>query len=179
MNILDIVLVLILAFFTIRGFFRGLLMELATIAGLLLGFWLANSQADLLLPLVSRAMNDPSTAYLTAYLLTLLAVMIVVWLLVHLMRSALKASKLSGMDHLFGGVFGFIKGGLLGAILLMVLVVNSPGAGYLHASLVQPYLGGVSDWLARYLPSELRQEYMEGAADLRRAVDSPNFDLPT
>ncbi len=171
MNILDIVLALLLAFFAIRGFFRGLLMELASIIGLALGFWLANGQADLLLPLVTRAMNDPSTAYLAAFILTFLAALMTFWLLVYFLRSALNKSKLSGIDHLFGGVFGFIKGGLLGAIVLMVLIINSPGAGYLHQSTLQPYLGGVSDWLARYLPGDLQGDYLEGSSRLDRAVD--------
>lgn len=171
MNILDIVLALILVFCVVRGFLRGLLMELASIVGLALGFWLAKSQSDLLLPLVTRAMNDPSTAYLAAFILTFLAVLVVVWLLIFFLRSALHKGKLSSLDHLFGGLFGFIKGGLLGAILLMVLIINSPGAGYLHESVLQPYLGGVSDWLARYMPAALQDDYLEGAARLSRAVD--------
>ncbi len=171
MNILDIVLVLILAFFTIRGFLKGLLMELAGIIGLVLGFWLANSHSDLLLPIVGRAMNDPTTAYIAAYILTLLAVMLAVWLAIFLLRAALKAGKLSGMDHLFGCIFGFIKGALLGAILLMVLIINSSDSESLRQSTVQPYLGGVSDWLADYLPEGLKKEYRENAAGLRRAAD--------
>lgn len=170
MNILDIVLVLILAFFTIRGFLRGLLMELAAIAGLVLGFWLANSQSALLLPIVGRVMNDPTTAYIAAYILTLLSVMLAVWLAVFLLRTALKTSKSSGMDHLFGAVFGFIKGSLLGAILLMVLIINSSDSGFLRESTLQPYLGGVSDWLADYLPNGLKEEYHKNAAGLGRAT---------
>jgi len=178
MNILDIVLILILAFFTFRGLFRGLLSELASIAGLVLGFWLANSHADLLLPVVGKAMNDPSTAYLVAYILTFLGVMLAVWLLVYLLRSVLQASKLSGADHLFGGVFGFIKGSLLGAILLLALTINSPGADSLRESRLQPYLGGVSDWLARYLPKDLQADYLAGASGLRRAIDGLAPKLP-
>ncbi|MFO7597496.1 MAG: CvpA family protein [Desulfocurvibacter africanus] len=178
MNILDIVLVLILAFFTIRGFLRGLLMELAAITGLVLGFWVANSHSDLLLPIVGRAMNDPTTAHIVAYILTLLAVMLAVWLVGFLLRTALKAGKLSGMDHLFGSIFGFIKGALLGAILVMVLIVNSSDSGVLRESTLQPYLGGVSDWLADYLPNGLKKVYHDNAAGLRRAADGFTLQNP-
>ena len=43
MNILDIIFSIILCFLGIRGIFRGLVKEAASVFGLVLGFFLANS----------------------------------------------------------------------------------------------------------------------------------------
>ena len=162
MNILDIVFIILLFFFLARGLMRGLLMELASIGGLLLGFYAANHYRTLALPLVRKVVDNPDHATLAAYVLVFLAVMAAVTIIVAVLRHVLKVSMLSWADHLLGGVLGFLKGALLSAIIVLVLTMAMPGAEFVQGSLIRPHLTQVSDWMSRFLPEDLKDDYQQG-----------------
>lgn len=173
MNILDNILALIVGFFLLRGLARGLVAELTSIAGLVLGFYAAKNYRDMALPLVQRVMDDPQYNAVAAYALVFVATLLAVGVVAAVLRRFLRLVMLSFADHLFGGAIGFAKGALLAAAALGALTMVMPEASFLHRSMLRPKLSPVADIMASFLPTDLKASYDRGEAIVSGRQHSP------
>lgn len=182
MTLLDIVFLLILTFFCVRGFFHGILKEIAGIAGLLIGFWVANQYHTQLTPYIAPYMSSPATAETASYIITLVLVTIATWILINLFSGLLKLALLAWVDHAMGGAFGFIKGMLLCAIILLALTTFIPNSAYVQESVTAPYIGRVTVFLSSLLPTDMKGTFNNGVEKLRKikmpSVSMPDIKLP-
>lgn len=139
LNGLDIIFVLLIAGFGLRGLFHGLIMEVTGIAGLLIGFVAANQ----FYPQIALRMDfiaEPQWRAIAAYLAVFAAVFIVINLLGRLLRKVAAISLLSWLDALLGAVAGMIIGLLFSALLLVIIQTVSPRAAFLRTSKLVPYV---------------------------------------
>lgn len=168
MNIVDAALVGALLLSLMLGVLRGFVFEVMSLAGWLVAYAAAYLLSPRLLPLLPSEPVHAGQAVgvsvmpLLAFVLCFFGVLIAWNLLSHLVRLLVRATPLSGIDRLFGAVFGLARGGLL-LLALTVLVELTPWARAqawqaslvvprLHATLVavKPMLPpGVARWLAR------------------------------
>lgn len=169
MNTLDIVFCVILGFLGIRGIFRGLVKEVASILGLVLGFVLANSYYTQLSPLLAPHLGGPGLANLAAYLGIFLGTLTAVFLLASLIRKILKLIMLGWLDSIGGGALGLFKGALMCSIIVMALTAFLPArAEILTTSQLVPHINTFSTLLSSALPKEMRDQFLERSRELQQ-----------
>jgi membrane protein required for colicin V production len=106
----DILMIAVLAGATLLGAWKGMAWQLASLASLVLSYFLALRFSTQLAPLFgSTAPWNRFVAMLVIYLAT----SVVVWLSFRLVAGFLDQIKLRDFDHQVGGLFGLVKGVLL------------------------------------------------------------------
>ena len=160
MNTLDIIFTAILGIMTIRGFFRGLIREVASIIGLILGFFLANEFYIQGREVVVRLLGNSEYVSAVSYLGIFFGVILAVFIVATLLRKLLKLVLLGWADSLGGGLLGSLKGGLLCSVMLVVLTsFLRPGTPLLAKSMVAPYIKEFSVAVISFFPDEIRKEF--------------------
>jgi membrane protein required for colicin V production len=122
MNLLDIVILAMLAGFLIKGLLRGLLRELCSLLGVFGGLFLALHYHAPLAELLLDSFGWPSqvcviVAFTALFLLTVLFFA----LLGFLLSRFVKLLFLGGFNRVAGGLFGLVQGGLLATLVLFGL----------------------------------------------------------
>lgn len=169
-NWFDIVLVVIILWSAMTGLRAGLARVVvglaATIVGFIAGFWFYRIPAATLLAWV----KTPFIADVFGFLIIFLGVVLVGALIAALLSRLFRWIGLSWFNHLLGGVAGFLRGALIVAALVDVLVAYSPSPTpqYLENSRLMPYAGEVSSWLATLAPRELKDAFTEQMENLKQ-----------
>ncbi|MEW6719166.1 MAG: CvpA family protein, partial [Thermodesulfobacteriota bacterium] len=157
MNLLDIVVVALLALFAVFGVLRGLVRQLFSIAGLVAGHIAGirfYADAVSLLKLSFRY------AEVAGYVGILLAVFLVFSLLGAFIEARIRKSKLSAVDRLGGLVAGTAKGALLAVGLVFLLVIVLPkDARVIRESKAAPYAIAAGKWLADAFPESFADTF--------------------
>jgi membrane protein required for colicin V production len=180
MNLLDGILIGILAFTLVRGFMRGLIREVAAVLGILAGAVVAGHLHPVLAgPLRS---HFPSLPYadLTAYGLIFLATWLA-FVLLGLVASRLARTLLLGWaDRLLGAFVGLFKGTLASVVLITVLTLFLPSnSQVLRRSLLRPYLQSASSHLVQLVPAALERLYHQKQGGDSSEQHTPRTTRPT
>jgi membrane protein required for colicin V production len=172
MNTLDLIFCVILGFLGIRGIFRGLVKEVASILGLVMGFILANTFHVELAPMLEKPLGGPGLANLAAYLGIFLGTVAVIFLAATLIRNILRAIMLGWMDSIAGGALGLFKGALLCSIIVMALTAFLPvKTEILTQSRIVPYVNVFNTMLSGILPKEMREQFFERSRELQEDLE--------
>ncbi|MCE9630996.1 MAG: CvpA family protein [Planctomycetia bacterium] len=119
----DLVMLGILAAAAVLGYFKGIVWQLAWIAGIAASSFLALRFSGSLAPLVGQqAPWNRLIAMLAIYVGTSLAV----WLVFRVISGAISAVHLSAFDHQLGLVFGLAKGALICVVVTFFAVTLAP-----------------------------------------------------
>jgi len=149
MNAFNIFILAVLLFFALKGLARGLVNEASSLAGLIMGSWLAyHFYSAVSAPLRSATHLPAQICGFFAFLLILLACGMVAHIVGNVVTSALRVIMLGGINRLGG----FLIGGAEGALLLSLLFSTST---------------------ARFMPEKLKSRInaTESAAMLARTGD--------
>jgi membrane protein required for colicin V production len=172
MNILDFILLTILAIALIRGLVRGMIRQVASLLGLIAGFIAAGNLYLRLVPLFES--HFPSLpylevfAYLAVYFATWLAVVLLGYIFVKLSRAMLMAWA----DRLLGGILGFFKGLVTAVIVVAVLTLFLPSKSpTLANSLLGVHVQRVGYYFVQLTPKELRDRYKNRHETLVRRLE--------
>ncbi len=126
MNWLDWMIVLVMGMAVISGLAQGFFRAASSLAGLIVGLlvatWHYKQAAALLKPLI----HEQALNHAAGFLLILLLVMIAASILGRLFAKGFKWLGMGWLDHLAGGVFGFVQGTLLVTIGLILLLAFAP-----------------------------------------------------
>ena len=124
MSYIDVIIVLFLLYGAVRGFFKGLVIEVATLLGLVLGLYLA-MKYSIYTENVLRDFLNLSEGYLhpVGWGITFLVVAIVVYLLGKMLTSLVAVVSLGLVNKIAGLLLGMTKYFVILCILLMI--VNS------------------------------------------------------
>lgn len=121
MAIIDIVLVALLGFGLIRGFFKGLFVEVASLVALIAGIYgaihFSYYVADLLMEHVDWS---EKTINITAFAITFIIIVLAIALAGKALTKLADFAALGFLNKLLGGVFGMLKIGLILSILLII-----------------------------------------------------------
>jgi membrane protein required for colicin V production len=173
LNYFDWFLIAILAWSTIVAFLRGLLLELFSLGGLIAGILLAAWNYRALAAILEHVITAKTVANVIAFLLIAVGVMIVCSLVGRALHHTVDAIGLGFFDRLFGAVFGFLRGCLLGVAVIMAVTAFLPPIPAISKSSLTPYfLVGVHA-VSFVVPHDLRQLILDGAIELKHNV--PNW----
>jgi len=170
LNWLDIVLGLIILCSAIAGlragFTRVVIGLVATIVGLVAGFWFYRVVGDYLRPWIST----PAVANAVGFFLIFFGVALLGSMIAAVLSKLLRWVGLSWFNYLLGGVAGFARGALVVAVLANVLVAFAPTPvpTYLQNSRVLPYANGVASVLAAIAPRELKDSFSQRMDSLKQ-----------
>ncbi len=145
MNSLDIILLVPLLWGMIRGFLRGFILQLATIAAYLLGIMGAAHFSAFTADYLNVHWHwNPNHSGLIVFALLFIGIVVAVFFLGRVMSKAVKAGGLGIVDKLTGMVLGGMKFFLItGSLLFLVSQVSGTFAiipkQYLEASVLAPY----------------------------------------
>lgn len=128
MNWLDIVIVLVIAFFASTAFRAGLIREVVTLVSVVVGVVIAGIFYDDLARDVLTFIDDEKTALVVGFLVLLGAVYLAGQLVAVMLKQAAALLFLGWADHAGGALFGLIKR-LIVVEVLLVLLVTFPRLG--------------------------------------------------
>ena len=139
-------IIVLMGYTIIRGIFRGFIREVAGIAGLLAGFYVAYAYHGHLSPMLERWITDSAYRDITSFVILFCGITLIVIGLGMLVRLVVKMMLLGVLDRIFGAVFGAVKGALVVSLLLVVLVNFLPagGAAMVAESRLAPAVHAVS-----------------------------------
>lgn len=162
MNILDFILLTILAIALIRGLMRGAIRQVASLFGILVAFVVASHLYLRLLPPVKQFL--PSAPY--PEVISYSAIFVVIWLIIILLSLLLaRLSRIILMgwaDRLLGGALGLLKGTVAAVVLVSVLTLFLSGkSGFLTGSLLAAHVQRAGYYLVQLTPKDLRQNYQK------------------
>ena len=122
MNYIDIVILLFLLYGAFRGFSKGLIIEVATLAGLILGVFIAIRYSPFTEGILKDFLNITSR-YLSyiALAVTFLLVVIVVYLLGKMLTRLVNIISLGLVNKLLGTLLGIAKYFIMVCVLLMIV----------------------------------------------------------
>lgn len=122
MNYIDIVILLFLLYGAFRGFSKGLIIEVATLAGLILGVFIAIRYSPFTEGILKDFLNITSR-YLSyiALAVTFLLVVIAVYLLGKMLTRLVDIISLGLVNKLLGTLLGIAKYFIMVCVLLMIV----------------------------------------------------------
>ena len=121
LNILDIAIISIVAISGIIGVFRGLVRELMSLIGWIVSAWLAWRYASLLAPYFESVIQSTDVRKAAAFVTIFLVSLVLFALLSYLISKIMNKSALKGMDRTLGMLFGFARGAIIIAVLLLLM----------------------------------------------------------
>jgi len=121
MTVIDIVLGALILFGLVRGFMKGLFVEVASLVALVAGVYgaihFSNFAAEFL---ESRVDWNEKTINITAFAITFVAIVLAISLAGKALTKLADFAALGVLNKLLGGVFGALKIGLILSVVLMV-----------------------------------------------------------
>jgi len=127
MNFLDIILGLFLAWGLYKGIKNGLLLELASLAALVVGIYAAIHFSYIVGNyLVEKWQWNEGTINIVASILTFIIVVLIINLIGKLLTKVASAAMLGGLNKIAGAVFGALKMAIIiGALLIFLDKANN------------------------------------------------------
>jgi membrane protein required for colicin V production len=110
MQTYDLVMLAVLVFATIFGFWKGLAWQVASLASLVVSYFAALKFADKLAPMVSE--HAPFNKFV-AMLIIYAGASLAIWMLFRVVAGVIDGVKLKEFDRQMGALVGFAKGGLI------------------------------------------------------------------
>jgi len=121
MNYIDLILGIILILAAIQGFRQGFIVELASLAALVLGIWgairFSDWTADFITDITGYHSEHLSTI---AFVVTFIAIVILVHVLAKVLDTTVKAVALGFLNRLAGIIFGVLKTAVILSIFLLL-----------------------------------------------------------
>ena len=122
MNYLDIIIAIILLLFGVKGFRKGLIIEVVTLLAFAVGIYGAMHFSDFTAEHLKEFMEiNPKYLNTTAFVLTFILLVILVNIIGRMVTKLIQAMDLGFFNKLGGALFGMAKGVLLCSIMVMVL----------------------------------------------------------
>lgn len=120
----DIILLIPLVWGTYRGFYKGIISEITSLVAIILVFYISlkfYSQFGQLVNSFIHSKLSPAYISVAAFVILFLVLLAVVYGLSMKIEKATEALHISLINHIAGGVFGFIKWALMVSIVISLI----------------------------------------------------------
>ena len=176
MAIVDWLIVVVLIVSVLSAAKSGLVVEVFSLAGLVLGFLLASWDYQRLSPWIGRWIHSVPLNQAVSFLVILLATMIAASLAGRFIRWSIQSIGLGWADRLAGAAFGLLKGFVLVTVAVMVIAAFWPGATWFRRSRLAPGFLSMAHHVAVVAPSDLAQRIRSGVDVLKK--EQPDWLKP-
>jgi membrane protein required for colicin V production len=127
MSTLDIILVIFLFYFAYKGFTNGFIISIATLVGLVVGFYAASHFSEFTANWLQHDMGlKSSNIKLIAYIVTFVIVVVLIFLLGRFLTGVVKTVGLGIVNRLAGALLGIAKGALIASLLFLLFSKIDP-----------------------------------------------------
>jgi membrane protein required for colicin V production len=123
MQLYDIVMIVVLAATTIFGFWKGMARQIASLAALVVSYFVAQQFSPQLAPLFGD--EEPWNKFVAMFVLYV-GTSLVIWFGFRFVSDAIERVQLKEFDRQMGGLFGFAKGVLLCVAITLFAVSLLP-----------------------------------------------------
>lgn len=172
-NILDLVIMAIMAIFLIRALVRGFVREIMGLVGVVVAIFLSETSHKPLADLLSN-LTGMQTGWWDAIaygLIMVLVFAVFVYLGAGLSR-LIHSGPFSSLDRLIGGATGLVKGALICFMLLNLLVLAKPDyvRPLMESSLVTPYVQKTGNLVVGLIPESWTQKIKDSSSILKNSL---------
>lgn len=189
MGIIDITILVIIGFFCVKGFFRGIFIEVLTLGGLLVGYIIAMREMSTISNFLGKTFGiSPLVRTSISFIVILIAVVVVFRVIAGILRRFARWAFIGWLDKGGGILFGLIKGTFI-ASLLMLLISFIPTEAFEqqrnHSFLYKPVRSvspAVFNFLMRVAPktkdfyTELREGFDKKKEDISDQIISKQLE---
>jgi membrane protein required for colicin V production len=169
MAIVDWVILIVLILSVLSAAKAGLVLEVCTLAGLVLGVLVASWDYQKLTPWMGQWIHSPALNEALSFMAITLGVMIAAGIVGRIIRWSVKSVGLGWADRLAGAAFGLLKGCALVTIAVMVIAAFWPTATWFQQSRFAPRFLSMAHAAAAVAPAALEYRIRSGVVVLRRA----------
>ena len=144
-NWIDATLAAILLLSVALATWRGFLYSALGVLSAVLAFALALAQGDILLAPLNAALESPGVSAALSHAIVFVAALLGFGAVGKLIRGATRKLDLGGLDRFGGFVFGFLRGGLIAVVVVLVVsALPVQGSDAWKDSALAPVAGGVA-----------------------------------
>ena len=159
MNLLDLVLAVLIAWFAVSGIVQGLVRQLFSLGGLVAGHLLGIRYFSFAQEKLGLSFQY---AEVVGYAVVFLAAYLGIRLIGGLVENRVRESKLSGTDRLAGMAAGLVKGALFSILIVFLLVILLPrDTRLLRESKAAPTAIAAGKRLAAAFPDRFAESFRE------------------
>ncbi len=158
-NWVDWTIVGLIVLSTLVGVLRGFVREGLSLVVWILAVWIAFTFADgVAKDWLANHVANPSIRYALAFAGLFVAVLIIGGFINFLIGAAVDKTGLGGTDRLLGLVFGFVRGVLIIAVLILAISLTPAKveSWYTKAKL-PPHFSWLVNWIHSLIPEDIKQ----------------------
>ena len=160
MNGLDIILMVLAAFFIFWGVFTGFINQLFWLLSLILG----SIGGVFLYPYTAKVFSwiskNQDIPHLIGFIITFIAIALLTKWLGRLVRKPFRLPVLGAFDHILGGLFGVISALFVATFGIMALTSFLPArSSFLKGSKLTPHVQKIANKVIGMVPKRLRQKF--------------------
>jgi membrane protein required for colicin V production len=173
MQTYDLLMLAVLGVATVFGFWKGLAWQVASLASLVVSYFMALRFADRVAPMVSdQAPFNKVMAMVIIYAVTSMAI----WMLFRVVAGVIDGVKLKEFDRQMGAFVGFAKGVLfcIGITFVAVTFLGDARRDQIIASRSGKYIVQVLDKADAVAPPEVKEVIKPYLDRINRSLD-PNY----
>ncbi len=166
MNEVDWIILSILGLSVLIGLWRGLIAELLSLVIWVAAFWVASVFGPTVAAQFEHVITVPMGRIGLGYALCFIAVLLVGAVVRMVTRKLLWSTGLTGIDRLFGMLFGFVRGALLVSVLVFLVgLTMATREPWWQQSTLLPQFQGLAAWLGQNIPASVRDFHPTQALD--------------
>lgn len=155
----------------------GLIVEIFSLAGLVVGLLVASWDYQGLAPWFAHWVQSAALADTLAFICIAVVIMIAAGVAGNVVRWSVRSVGLGWADRIAGAAFGLVKGCALVTVAVMTMAAFWPNSTWLKESYLAPSFLSLAHSAAAVAPADLEHRIRKGVVELRR--DQPNWLRPT
>ena len=148
------------------AFRRGLIKVLFSLVGLVAGIVIASWTYLRVATIFMVHIESRLVAGIAAFLLVMVAVNLLFLLAGTVVKQTVDVVGLGFVDRTLGAAFGFVRGVLVGVLLLMTLAAFLPDSPWIRSSQLSPYFLAGTHAVSFVVPESFHQQIIAGTTQL-------------
>ena len=166
MNVLDLLIVAMIAFSVYEGMRSGILRTASSVVGLVIGVAFSSSHYGRLAGELAPMVHSLAVAEAIWFSLLILLAVVAATMLGHQMQAAYDWHGHGQVDRVLGSAIGLFRGVLMGMICLMIVAAFFPKSQTLLEAHLTKYFFGPTEMVTSITSNELKQRVFDGLESL-------------
>jgi len=173
---LDWLILFIVAASVLLALSQGIIVELFSLGGAVVGLVGAAWSYPLLTPFFQAFVKLTPLAQLLSFLTIFFVLFLAMGVTGRLLSRAAKETGMRWADRLLGAAFGLLRGVVVAAVLVLGFATFYPDSRTVAGSVFGRHLLGVARVASWLMPSAVRERFRQGASQLRGGPPAPKAD---